>query len=156
MPRLVITVLRNAARTAMHEQSERITPAIVEEMIPHAHSKIHRKNPETLTPHQRELYDIINEQTEVVPSDLYEAYRERVESPKSDRTVRTYLSKMDRYGLIDIEGTSRDRSFRGITGRTCNFLSISIEPSEWISGGPERTGRIEPFVAVGSEGAKPF
>lgn len=112
---LVITVLRNAARTAMHEQSERIIPAIVEETTPHAHSEIHRKNLETLTPHQRELYDIINERTEVAPSGLYEAYRERVESPKSNRTVRTYLSKMDRYGLIDIGGTSRDRSFRGIT-----------------------------------------
>lgn len=110
--RLAITVLRNTARTAMHEQSDRITPAIVEDVIPHAHSEIHRKNLETLTPHQRELYEIIDEQTEVAPSDLYEAYRERVESPKSDRTVRTYLSKMDRYGLIDVEGTSRDRLYR--------------------------------------------
>ena len=109
--RLAITVLRSAARTAMHEQSDRITGEIVSEAIPHAQSEMHRKNLDTLTPHQRALYEVIRENSPVAPSDLYGAYRERVESPKSDRTVRTYLSKMDRYGLIDVEGTSRDRLY---------------------------------------------
>ncbi|WP_331232432.1 Cdc6/Cdc18 family protein [Natronorarus salvus] len=110
--RLAISVLRSAARTAMHEQSERITEKIVEEAIPHAQSEMHRKNLDTLTHHQRALYEVIQEEGEIAPSDLYTSYRKRVESPKSDRTVRTYLSKMDRYGLIAAEGTSRDRLYR--------------------------------------------
>lgn len=110
--RLAISILRSAARTAHHEQLARITLEIVEDAIPNAQSEMKRKNLDTLTPHQRALYEIIDENGEVIPSALYEAYRDRVENPKSDRTVRTYLTKMDRYGLIDAEGTSRDRVYR--------------------------------------------
>lgn len=110
--RLAISILRGAARTAQDERTTRITIEIVEDVIPQAHSEIKRKNLETLTPHQQTLYEIIEEGGEVTPSELYNAYRERVESPKSDRTVRSYLTKMDRYGLIEAEGTSRDRIYR--------------------------------------------
>lgn len=110
--RLAISILRSAARTAHHEQATRITLGIVEDAIPNAQSEMKRKNLDTLTPHQRTLYGIVDEDGEVTPGELYEAYRDRVESPKSDRTVRTYLTKMDRYGLIDAEGTSRDRVYR--------------------------------------------
>jgi orc1/cdc6 family replication initiation protein len=110
--RLTISILRSAARTAHHEQATRITREIVEDAIPNAQNEMKRKNLETLTPHQRTLYEIIEENGDVEPGDLYEAYRDRVESPKSDRTVRTYLTKMDRYGLIEAEGTSRDRLYR--------------------------------------------
>ena len=110
--RLAISILRGAARTAQDEQLTRISPEIVEDAIPQAHSEIKRKNLETLTPHQQTLYEIIKGGEEVAPSGLYNAYRERVENPKSDRTVRSYLTKMDRYGVIEAEGTSRDRIYR--------------------------------------------
>jgi Cdc6-like AAA superfamily ATPase len=110
--RLAISILRSAARTAMYEESERITEEIVDDAIPHARSEMRRKNLDTLTPDQRVLYEVIEEEGEVVPGALYEAYRKRVQDPKSDRTVRTYLQKMARYNLIEIEGTSRDRIYR--------------------------------------------
>lgn len=110
--RLAISILRNAARTAHHEQIPDITIEIVEDAIPNAQNEMNRKNLETLTPHQQRLYEIIDRHGNIKPGDLYEAYREQVESPKSDRTVRAYLPKMERYGLIDAEGTSRDRVYR--------------------------------------------
>ncbi|MFC7157703.1 hypothetical protein ACFQPA_19945 [Halomarina halobia] len=66
---------------------------------------------ETLTPHQRALYDILAEEGELEPADLYAAYQERVDEPKTDRTVRNYLQKLAQYNLITITGTSRDRTY---------------------------------------------
>ena len=43
---------------------------------------------------------------------LYDAYRDRVDDPKTNRTVRNYLTKMTQYDLIVAEGTSRDRTYR--------------------------------------------
>ena len=37
-------------------------------------------------------------------------YKERIDDPKTGRTVRNYLSKMDQYDVIEARGTSRDRT----------------------------------------------
>ena len=55
---------------------------------------------------------MIEEFEEIAPGDLYQEYRNRVENPKSDRTVRNYLKKMIRYNLVTAEGSTQDRIYR--------------------------------------------
>jgi Cdc6-like AAA superfamily ATPase len=109
--RAALSILRNAARHADQDGSERITIDLLETAIPDARDEIRQKNVDTLTRHQRTLFNLIEERGEVDPAELYREYRERVDSPKADRTVRNYLQKLARYDLIRIEGTSRDRQY---------------------------------------------
>ena len=110
--RVGISILRNAARKADRADRETITDELVDGAIPAGRSDVHRKNLDTLTPHQRTLYEVVDEAEVIEPGPLYERYRERVDDPKTDRTVRNYLSKMVQYDLLVAEGTSRDRVYR--------------------------------------------
>lgn len=110
--RVAISILRSAARQAQRENAERITADRLEAAIPSAQREVLRKALDTLTPHQRALYDIVADREAIEPGALYDAYRERVEDPETNRTVRNYLRKMTQYDLIVAEGTSRDRLYR--------------------------------------------
>jgi Cdc6-like AAA superfamily ATPase len=110
--RVGISILRSAARKADRADRETVTDDVLDEAIPAGRTAVHRKNLETLTPHQRALYDAVDEAGAIEPAPLYEAYRERVDDPKTDRTVRNYLAKMVQYDLFVAEGTSRDRVYR--------------------------------------------
>ncbi|NEU55868.1 Cdc6/Cdc18 family protein [Halorussus sp. MSC15.2] len=113
--RVALSILRTAARQAHQSYESQITDDIVAASIPEARAERHEKDVDTLTPHQRTLYEIIEERDAVSPSELYEEYRERMDDPKTDRTVRNYLSKMDQYDVIRAEGTSRDRTYRSVS-----------------------------------------
>ena len=113
--RVALSILRTAARQAHRNYEPRITDEIVESAMPRARAERHRKDVDTLTPHQRTLYEIVEERGEISPSDLYEEYRSRTDDPKTDRTVRNYLSKMDQYDVIRAEGTSRNRTYRSVS-----------------------------------------
>ena len=113
--RVALSVLRTAARRAHRNHESAITDDIVEAAIPEARAERHEEDVETLKPHQRTLYEIIEERGEVSPSELYAEYRERIDDPKTDRTVRNYLSKMDQYDVIEAAGTSRDRTYRSVS-----------------------------------------
>ena len=43
-----------------------------------------------------------------------EVYAARVDEPKSRRTVRKYLSKMDQYNLVDARGEGRSRMYSAV------------------------------------------
>jgi orc1/cdc6 family replication initiation protein len=109
--RIALSVLRSAARRADQTAENRITTEHVESAIPAGHEEVRQKSIDTLIHHQRVLYGILEEYQEIEPSPLYEAYQERVEEPKTDRTVRNYLAKMEQYNLIVANGTSRDRTY---------------------------------------------
>jgi orc1/cdc6 family replication initiation protein len=113
--RVALSILRTAARQAHQQYESKITDDIVEASIPEARAERHEKDVDTLTPHQRTLYEIIEERDAISPSDLYEEYRERTADPKTDRTVRNYLSKMDQYDVIEAAGTSRNRTYRSVS-----------------------------------------
>ena len=53
----------------------------------------------------------------VGPSEIYERYTEEVDDPRTKRTIRTYLSKMEQYNLLEAEGTSRDREYATVESR---------------------------------------
>jgi len=74
--------------------------------------QIKQKSLDSLTPHQRVVYDIVREYGPVGPSEIHERYTEEVNDPRTKRTIRTYLSKMEQYNLLKAaEGTSRDREY---------------------------------------------
>jgi Cdc6-like AAA superfamily ATPase len=109
--RLAIGILRTAASKADRESEERITDEMLLDAAGDARAQIRQKNLDSLTPHQRVIYDVVREHGPVGPSEIHERYRTQVDDPRTLRTVRTYLSKMTQYNLIEATGTSRDREY---------------------------------------------
>jgi Cdc6-like AAA superfamily ATPase len=110
--RLALSILRSAAQRATQDDAEEITESVIEASIPDARDDVRQKSLDSLTPHQRTLYDIIEAEGEIAPITLYEMYQQEVDDPKTDRTIRTYLSKMEQYDLVVATGESRDRRYR--------------------------------------------
>lgn len=109
--RVAITSLREAARNARRNGDTKITRETLREAVPEAKAEIRQKSVDRLTEHQQALYDIICSAREIEPSELYAEYHNTVDDPKTDRTVRNYLAKMERYNLIRSEGENRGRKY---------------------------------------------
>lgn len=106
-----IGILRSAARRSERAGAARITDERIEAAIPEALAAIRQKNVDRLGPHQRALYDEIREAGEIAPGDLYDRYTATVEDPRTRRTCRTYLSKLEQYNLIQSAGRGRSRVY---------------------------------------------
>ena len=109
--RLAIGILRTAASTADRENAERIADEMLFDAAEDSRARIRQKSLDSLTPHQRTVYDILNEHGPLSPSEIYERYADAAADPRTKRTVRSYLSKMEQYNLLAAEGTSRDREY---------------------------------------------
>jgi Cdc6-like AAA superfamily ATPase len=109
--RLGIATLRAAAHHAGVD-APTITDDHVEAGAETARHELHQATLERLTDHQTTLYSIVRERGSSSPSELYDAYCEEVDDPRSQRVVTTYLQKMCQYGLLEAEGTTRDRTYR--------------------------------------------
>ncbi|ARS91680.1 Cdc6/Cdc18 family protein [Natrarchaeobaculum aegyptiacum] len=110
--RVGIGILRSAARRAERRGTDQFTDDVIEASIPDAQTAIRRKTLEGLIEHQRILYEVIADAGEIEPTDLYDAYERRVTKPKTERTLRNYLTKMVHYDLIEAVGKRRGRSYR--------------------------------------------
>jgi orc1/cdc6 family replication initiation protein len=106
-----ISILRSAARRSERSNRTIITDDVIEEAIPEARENIRQKNIGRLNEHQRVIYDLICDADEIAPSELYSRYQTAVEDPRTDRTCRTYLSKLQRYNLIEAHGRGRSRVY---------------------------------------------
>jgi len=51
---------------------------------------------------------------EASPQELYEAYADRVDDPRSERTVRRYLNKLIDYNLVASSGCGPDRTYEPV------------------------------------------
>lgn len=109
--RVAIGVLRVAARAASHDDAHGIRHEHIKTAVAEAKAEIKRKTEEKLTHHQQVLYDIITERGEVAPGPLYEAYAERIDDPKTKRTMRNYLKKLEHYNLITAVGNDGGREY---------------------------------------------
>jgi orc1/cdc6 family replication initiation protein len=109
--RLAIGILRTAASTADREDCEQITDEILLEAASDARAQIKQRSLDSLTPHQQVVYHIVREHGPLGPSEIHDRYTDEVDDPRTKRTVRTYLSKMVQYNLLEAEGTSRDREY---------------------------------------------
>ncbi len=110
--RVAISILRAAARRADSEGVDEVPGALVREVVPEARESVRRDRIDQLTPDQQALYEIIADREPVASGALYDAYEERVDDPKTRRTLRNYLTKMERYGLVVSEGEGRGRRYR--------------------------------------------
>jgi Cdc6-like AAA superfamily ATPase len=108
--RLAIGILR-AAGKADRENHDRITDDILRNAAEDARAQIKQRSLDSLTPHQRVVYDVVREHGPVGPAEIHERYTDEVDDPRTKRTVRTYLSKMEQYNLLEAAGTSRDREY---------------------------------------------
>jgi len=108
--RVAIRTLRVAATRAAGTLSR----ADVDDALPEAREQLRQKSIERLNAHQQTVYDIIVEQEPIAPRDIRERYRDRVDEPRTERTVRNYLSKLTQYNLVARSGEGPDRSYRTV------------------------------------------
>lgn len=110
--RLAIGILRTAASKADRQNQDRITDDILLDAAEDACAQIKQRSLDSLTPHQRAVYDAVRDHGPLGPSEIHERYAKAVDDPRTKRTVRTYLSKMTQYNLLEATGTSRDREYK--------------------------------------------
>ena len=110
--RLAIGILRTAASIADRANREEITDASLLDAAEDARVQIKRKSIDSLTPHQRTVYEIVKRDGPLEPSEIFERYEQEVDSPRTKRTVRNYLSKMAQYNILEATGTTRSRIYR--------------------------------------------
>lgn len=110
--RLGIAALRAAADTAVEAARDVIGGDHVAPAVTNARRRLHRQRRDRLSAHQDTLLQLIGAADgPIAPGTLYEQYAAAVAEPKSKRTMRTYVSKMAHYGLVTVDGTSRDRRY---------------------------------------------
>ncbi|MFB6081259.1 MAG: Cdc6/Cdc18 family protein [Halanaeroarchaeum sp.] len=107
-----IAILRSAAQLAESRDADAITDAIVDDAVSDARTRVRRRLLEKLTDHQQVLYDVIAAEEPVSPGTLYAEYREAVDEPRSKRTLRKYLRKLEQYSLVTAEGAAQSRRYR--------------------------------------------
>jgi Fe2+ or Zn2+ uptake regulation protein len=71
--------------------------------------ELRQRSLDKLTDDQRLVYDVLLESGPSMPKDLYDRYARRADEPKMKRTVRTYLQKLEQYGLVECEGAAPSR-----------------------------------------------
>jgi orc1/cdc6 family replication initiation protein len=113
--RKAIGILRNAAQTAKHDGMDRIPHTVIKDVVPEAKRELQQKTVEKLTPEQQVLYELITNLNEVSSGELYDRYCEAVDNPKTQRTMRNHLSKLQQYNLIVAEGKTKGRSYHPIS-----------------------------------------
>ncbi|WP_135306087.1 Cdc6/Cdc18 family protein [Haloarcula amylovorans] len=121
--RLAIGILRTAASAADRKNAGQITNDILLDAAGDARDQIKQKNLDSLTPHQQVVYDVVRKHGPVGPSEIHDRYSNEVDDARTKRTIRTYLSKMSQYNLVEAEGTSRDREYTIVNG----YLSSAVE-----------------------------
>jgi len=110
--RLAIGILRTAAGRADRENHEHITDDMLLDAAEDARAQIKQRSLDSLTPHQRVVYEVVRANTgRLGPARFTSAILREADDPRTKRTVRTYLSKMAQYNLLEAEGTSRDREY---------------------------------------------
>jgi len=87
--RLAIGMLRSAASTADRENYEELTNDILLNAAEDARATIKQKSLDSLTPHQRVVYEIVRDHGPLGPSDIHDHYTDKVSDPRTKRTVRS-------------------------------------------------------------------
>lgn len=109
--RIAINTLRIAAENAEEQSLETIENNHINDASPQAQKENLEKSKNKLNKDQQVLYEVIEDNGSVKPRELYSKYRERVENPKVNRTLRKYLSKMTDYNLIGSRGERKGREY---------------------------------------------
>jgi len=112
--RVAISILRNATQRAVRKEHDEITAEVIRKSVPEAKAEIQQQTTDKLTEHQQVVYDIIASSAEIGGGELYERYCQEVSDPKTRRTVRNYVSKLEQYNLVVAEGNTKARVYRPV------------------------------------------
>lgn len=115
--RLGIAYLRRAAKYVEAGNASELTESVVQEVAEDAREDIRSNHKRHLGTHQQVLYEIIQEAGSkgVTAGELHNQYERRAQEPKTKRTRRRYLDSLQRYDLIESEGSTRGRRYRLVT-----------------------------------------
>ena len=106
-----ISILRTAARAAEHAGASTVGDEHIESAIPEARAQVRQKAVQKLSEHQRAVYEVLVEAGPLSPKDLYARYQSAVEEPKTKRTLRSYLGKLEQYNLVTAAGSGPNRVY---------------------------------------------
>jgi orc1/cdc6 family replication initiation protein len=113
--RKAILTLKQAALNAEDEGQEEIKERHVEEAVEEAETEQREKNSDRLGKDQKILKQLLEEAEEPKQMDyIYSEYKssEEVDSPRSKRTIRRYLKKMESYNFVESEGEASARTYQ--------------------------------------------
>jgi Cdc6-like AAA superfamily ATPase len=100
---------------AVQQDFDEIKNGVIRKTVPEARSDVKQQATERLTEHQQILYEIISGNDGIGGGELYEKYCSRVESPKTQRTMRNYMAKLEQYGLLRSEGNTKGQCYHAVT-----------------------------------------
>lgn len=106
-----ISMLRSAARHAERTGNDTIRDTDIDEAIPAARAERRRKSLDRLTHDQLAVYQVLRDAGELMPKEVTARYEKRVDDPKSKRTVRKYLRKLEQYNLIESRGSGPSKRY---------------------------------------------
>ena len=110
--RLGIALLRQAIRRTLEDGATELTLADLDtELEDAARTEVRNRHVTNLSTHQRHLYEIIRSRGPLSGSELRTAYEQRATDPRSDARRRQLLDSLERYNLIETEGTGRGKSY---------------------------------------------
>ncbi|WP_135666693.1 Cdc6/Cdc18 family protein [Halorhabdus rudnickae] len=110
--RVGLSILRSAASQADRDGAEHVRDSHIEAAIPAARQEVRSKALDSLRREQREVYEVLRDAGELPPREIYEQYTERVADPRTKRTIRSWLQKLERYNLVEAKGNGPNRSYR--------------------------------------------
>lgn len=113
-----IGILRTAAREAQHGGAGTVRDEHIETAIPEARAAVRQKSVQKLSEHQRAVYELLAEAGPLSPKDLYARYQSAVAEPRTKRTIRSYLGKLEQYGLVLAHGEGPSRRYDTVTGHS--------------------------------------
>jgi orc1/cdc6 family replication initiation protein len=102
--RMALNSLRIAVQDAENQGLEQVTDEIIDQSITDSQDRDRIESLERLNRHQKSVYNLLQEEDNLKMSELYSLYQEEVDNPKTKRTLRRYLNKMEAYELISSRG----------------------------------------------------
>jgi Cdc6-like AAA superfamily ATPase len=99
-----IALVYHSVRNANLDGHDRVTQAVIDDSQSDADEHVIRSHLSDLTRDQRLVLEAGADVGPATTGTVFDAYCERVESPKRKRTVRDWLSKFNRYGLVEKSG----------------------------------------------------
>jgi Cdc6-like AAA superfamily ATPase len=113
--RVAIRTLREADQRAKGKPSM----GDVQAALPDARARLRQKSRDRLDDHQVAVLEIVEEASEPISTTtVAERYQDRVDDPRTKRTVRTYLSKLEQYNHVDELGTTGKSTWQPVSPKT--------------------------------------
>lgn len=109
--RVAIGVLRAAANEGQRRGADMIDADLVADVVPDARQKIAGATISKFNAHQRVVLEVLSEGGKMRMPEIKSEYRDRVDDPRADRTLRNYMRKLTHYDLADYSGTNSGRRY---------------------------------------------